>query len=472
MAIDRAAALRTAEKLVRQGKLNLAIAEYLRVVEDQPRDWNTANLLGDLYVRTGQHERATAQFARAADGIRLEGFLAKAGALYKKILRVNPGDEHALLQAGEIAAEQGLLVDARRCLRALADRRRTKGDSLGAAEVTVRLAAIDPADLGARRAGAQAQIELGDLPAAVRALKALASDLELGSRHDEARDALQQAERLAVQDRAPKDQMFTGNDVLRAPQNAPSPDRLRRELSTLGQPELDPATTGRLNLQSPPADDAGDDPERMVQAARPVLKAAPVPPVAHDIDVLLEPAVARPPLVAGAEHRAEPMEVDLSLVLDRIQKPPDPAAPSADLDDVFAQMRSQAGRLATNAGEQEFKKGMALFQAGQLDDSLAALLVASRTLRVRMEAALALGRIFRSRGQLSQAIEWFERGADAPAPKPELGHQLLYELADALESVGEESRALAIYLELASDAGEFRDVEVRVERLTRAQARG
>ena len=54
MATDRAGTLRNAEKFLRQGKLEAAIAGYVRVVEEQPRDWNTANTLGDLYVRAGQ----------------------------------------------------------------------------------------------------------------------------------------------------------------------------------------------------------------------------------------------------------------------------------------------------------------------------------------------------------------------------------------------------------------------------------
>ena len=64
MAIDRAATLRNAEKLLRQGKLDAAIAEYVRVVEEQPRDWNAANTLGDLYVRAGQIDKAVEQFSR------------------------------------------------------------------------------------------------------------------------------------------------------------------------------------------------------------------------------------------------------------------------------------------------------------------------------------------------------------------------------------------------------------------------
>ncbi len=49
---------------------------------------------------------------------------------------------------------------------------------------------------------------------------------------------------------------------------------------------------------------------------------------------------------------------------------------------------------------------------------------------------------------------------------------LLYELADALETIGETGRALAICMELQADAGEFRDVKARVSRLSKAQAQG
>ena len=95
MPIERAAVLRNAEKLVRQGKVDLAIAEYLRVVEADPLDWSTANLLGDLYIRVGQVEPAIAQFVRIAEQLRSQGFLPKASAVYKKILKITPDDERA-----------------------------------------------------------------------------------------------------------------------------------------------------------------------------------------------------------------------------------------------------------------------------------------------------------------------------------------------------------------------------------------
>ncbi|HEX6974757.1 MAG TPA: tetratricopeptide repeat protein, partial [Vicinamibacterales bacterium] len=85
MAIDREDTLKKAEKLLRQGRLDGAIAEYVRVVEDQPRDWTTANTLGDLYVRAGQSDKAVAQYSRIAEHFFEDGFYPKAAALYKKI---------------------------------------------------------------------------------------------------------------------------------------------------------------------------------------------------------------------------------------------------------------------------------------------------------------------------------------------------------------------------------------------------
>ena len=98
MAIDRAATLRNAEKLIRQGKLDAGIAEYLRVVEDAPGDWNAKNALGDLYARAGQIDKAIEQFLEIANNLNDEGGVAKAGAVYKKILKIKPDHEQTLLQ--------------------------------------------------------------------------------------------------------------------------------------------------------------------------------------------------------------------------------------------------------------------------------------------------------------------------------------------------------------------------------------
>ena len=73
---------------------------------------------------------------------------------------------------------------------------------------------------------------------------------------------------------------------------------------------------------------------------------------------------------------------------------------------------------------------------------------------------------------MPEALEWLERASHAPASNVDDSHQLLYELAEALEKIGEVARALAVCLELRSEAGEYRDIAERIDRLTKVQAGG
>ena len=88
---------------------------------------------------------------------------------------------------------------------------------------------------------------------------------------------------------------------------------------------------------------------------------------------------------------------------------------------------------------------------------------------LRFRAAAQLGRIYIEGGDITTGVEWFERAAEAPAPTPDEGYAVLYELAAALETQGESARALAILMELDADAGGYRDVRDRIAQLTRAQ---
>jgi lipopolysaccharide biosynthesis regulator YciM len=106
------------------------------------------------------------------------------------------------------------------------------------------------------------------------------------------------------------------------------------------------------------------------------------------------------------------------------------------------------------------------------DEAIAALTTAARSPRQRFEAGFLLGRLFRQRGDLAHAIEWFERAAEAPAPSEAEGHALLSDLGAMLEGAGETARALAVFLELQADAGDYRDVAARVEHLARVQTGG
>ena len=179
---------------------------------------------------------------------------------------------------------------------------------------------------------------------------------------------------------------------------------------------------------------------------------------------------------AEPEHAAsDEAEVDLSIVLDDIKAPAlsvrGQAQPAADLDGVFGNLRQQsAKRSGLDEAEKEYKRGLALRAAGDIEGCIQALEKASRAPKLRFGTSWLIARLYREREMLPQALEWLERASHAPAPTTDESHQLLFELAEALERVGEVARALAICMELQSEAGSYRDVDQRIDRLTKVQA--
>ncbi len=350
MPIDREETLRRAEKLLLEGKIDPAIAEYRAVVEELPSDWSTANLLGDLYVRAGRIDNAVAEFTRIAGHLGGEGFLSKAIALHKKILKIKPDEETSMLQLGDLSARQGLMVESRAYYATLIERLKARGDTAGEAYARARL---------------------DDLAAAVTRAKAKAAEA---------------AQVLA--------------DTWKEP------------------PAAEPVAVEPEALQ-PPA------PEPSVPEA-----------------ATLESTAAEP----------EPAE---------LERPP-----AQPLESVLKGLRDEAIHDASpETAEQYFKLAATYMEIGMPKEAIGALQVAARSPAHAFRAGAMLGKAYLNTGDAHKAIEWFGRAVESPAPAPEAHYALLYELATVLESNGEGARALAVLLELQSEAGEYRDVASRLEQL-------
>jgi lipopolysaccharide biosynthesis regulator YciM len=121
---------------------------------------------------------------------------------------------------------------------------------------------------------------------------------------------------------------------------------------------------------------------------------------------------------------------------------------------------------------QHLKLAETYLEMGLVDEAIAALTTAARSPRARFRAGSTLGRLYRDRGEPARAIEWLEKAAQAPAPTPEEGHALLYDLGVTLDAAGETARALAVFLELLAEAGDYQDASARVDRLARVQTGG
>ena len=745
MPIDRAATLRNAEKLIRQGKLDAAITEYVRIIGDQPQDWAAKNTLGDMYARAGQVDKAVHQFVEIANNLSDEGAMAKASALYKKILKLKPDHEHSLMQVADILGMQKLYADARAHLTTLMELRQSRGDARGALQAKVRLGSLDPEDYEGRLMAVSARIEMGDKAGALSDLKDIASELAEKGRTGEAVQALTDAAALNPNDDEVKEKLLdvyfgagdfqharecaasleqfrmiaaaqegggdvdgaiatlrlaasqheddtelrgelarkfiargdvataaeyltaetAGNDpelllvaasiklqgdgideglgivrrlleqdasrreqvaqlgwtvaekqpdagfkvvelaadsavaqtdwpaaaaalqefVTRVPNHIPALmrlveicvdgglestmysaqaqladayiaggaatearfiaedlvarepweksniERFRRALELMGEPDPDGLIAARLSGESPftstdfsstdvtsgeslfadppvveepavqpepelaiedslaAAPEAGETPKKK-KPPTPKPKSRPkkdhhfelsanaidLESILGDFDESTPPP--KPPTKAHAAN--EDVEVDLSIDLDGIKPgaagkgaPPPRAKSEPDLEGVFGNLRDQASkRSGLDEAEKEYKRGLALRASGDIDGCIQALEKASRAPKLRFGTSWLIARLYRERDMMGEALEWLERAAQAPAPTNDESHQLLYELADGLEKTGEVARSLAICLELQADAGEYKDVSKRIDRLTKVQAGG
>jgi tetratricopeptide (TPR) repeat protein len=650
--IDRAETLKKAEKLLRTGKLDLAIAEYVRLVEEQPRDWNTRNTLGDLYVRADKQDDAVFQYLQIADHLFNEGFYPKAAALYKKILKIKPDEESVQIHLAEISAKQGLLADAKGYFVAIAAKRRARGDRAGADEITVRLGSLDPSDFDARALAARTLEHRGEASAAATQYRSMHSDLLEKGRAMEAAAALREAVRLNPDDvdgrgelaraavasgdldtaKTYLDRAIAGDDpallmalleielrsanleqarellsellhkdealrtgivemawmlaptspqaafvciegaveaelsvrnymdaaailqefttrvsgqivalrklveicldggleatmyetqaqladayldvgagaearviaedlVAREPWEPAHIDRFRRALALLQVPDPDAVIAERLSGQGPfvatdpfmagesfgePTEpilrhhDFGrppvDEPEVPVQREPERDPSPPEPPVHEPAP---KPTPRRDPEPDIPLRRKAGTDIDLTSFLSDLQNSVKADAPPTvhqNLDEVFGGRRADASRQAdVQEAAEQLALGKTYLEMGMADEATATLIRAARVPAHRFAAASLLGRLYLKREDTARAVEWLERAAEAPAPTAEEGRALLYDLGATLETTGEISRALAVFMELQADAGEYRDVAARVDHLARVQTGG
>jgi tetratricopeptide (TPR) repeat protein len=697
VAIDRDATLRKAEKFLRQGRLDQAIAEYLKVLQEQPKDWSTVNAVGDLFVRAGQLESGVEHFTRIADHFFEEGFLPRAAAVYKKILKLKPDAEHAALRGAEISERQGLLADAKAALTHVADRRIRRGDKRGAAEIHLKLGSLDPADLTSGIGAAKAAADLGDVAGAVQRLLQLATECQRKKKLSEALQALDEAVRIDPENREVRSELVArfmeGGDLERAAGYAssarefkaiaaeyysrgrgeealqvlqwaleqdPDDSETRRQLvrSYIGRDDLERArelltgdvadsdlllSLAEIELRTGRADEGRElvarvlvrDPGRRdevvllgcrlcegnpdvafhcIDAATDAAVADHDWPAAasalHDyvtrvpghipalmklvevcVDggldttmyaaqaqladaylkdgkagearVIAEDLVAREPwepsnierfrsalamlgetdpdLViadrlsgdspftstdltldfsfkelagpAGAPgepaslpvlpqtgdgvYRSGPASIDLVGILGAQPKTNDGAASdtieidlsetygefsgtgphAADaasqapvalsgLERVFEGFRDEAVRFGAEGAARQFKQAVAQREGGDTDGAIRTLEQVVRVPRYRFKAAAELASIHREFGRVHEAIEWLERAAESAPAATDESRELLYDLGLLLSEAGESDRALAVFLELQADSPDYRDVALRIGRLS------
>ncbi len=144
MAIQRDKVIANAEKLVAKGKIEPAIKEYERLLDDNPNDVNTLNRIGDLWVRINRNDEAVKTFGRIADHYARDGFFLKAIAIYKKINKLDPSKLDVYAKLADLYAKQGLAMEAKSQYQVLADYYIKHGDPGNALSIYRKISELDP----------------------------------------------------------------------------------------------------------------------------------------------------------------------------------------------------------------------------------------------------------------------------------------------------------------------------------------
>lgn len=244
MAIQRDKITASAEKLVAKGKIEAAIKEYDRLIEENPSDVNTLNRIGDLWSRINRNDEAVKVFTKIADHYSKDGFFLKAIAIYKKINKLDPSKLDIYAKLADLYAKQGLAMEAKSQYQVLADFNLKQGDHAGALAAYKKIADIDPNSLQIAVKLADLYSQLGQTAPALEQYEKVGRSLLRRGMIEEAGQVYRKAVRLdpenlalaesAVQSLTEAGDQKAASEIIRAAlEKAPANPRLIARLGSL-----------------------------------------------------------------------------------------------------------------------------------------------------------------------------------------------------------------------------------------------
>jgi tetratricopeptide (TPR) repeat protein len=156
MAYNKSKFVEAAQKLLNQGKVAQAIAEYQQILKYEPRDQVTLMTIGELYIRQGETFQAIEYFERLAQLFVSDGFLTKAIAVYKRISKLAPEEVRPLEKLADLYVQQGVMSEARPLFLQLAELHLKNGKQPEAIALLKKLLLAEPDNL-------RIQVRLADL---------------------------------------------------------------------------------------------------------------------------------------------------------------------------------------------------------------------------------------------------------------------------------------------------------------------
>ncbi len=163
-----------AEKYIKRGKIPEAITEYQKLLTGDEQDISIRNLMGDLYVKSDQKEKAVHEFQKIADIYEEKGLYSKTIACLKRIIRLDADDFETSRRLAKLYETQGFSSEAKgeyqKLARSLAENNRVEE----AIEAYESLLVLNPDDMGSRAVLAELYKKAGNADKSIEELNKVA----------------------------------------------------------------------------------------------------------------------------------------------------------------------------------------------------------------------------------------------------------------------------------------------------------
>ena len=150
VAINKRKVLDGARRHAQKGAKQKALREYGKLIAADPRDAKLLLEMGDVHRRWGQLDEAVVQYTKVASRYREEGFDARAVAVLKQILALDPKRYGSRVDLAELYQRMGLDSDALVAYQSAADGYYQEGQRQRAVEILQRMVSLDPGNTTSR----------------------------------------------------------------------------------------------------------------------------------------------------------------------------------------------------------------------------------------------------------------------------------------------------------------------------------
>lgn len=197
MAIDKNKIIEAATKFVQKGQYDKAIREYHKLLGADLKDARIQQKLGELYQKKGDNALAADCFLKVAEIHSADGFFLKAVAVYKQVLKLNPGLVDVNLKLAELHQQLGLMSDAMAQYQLVANHYDKSGNTRASLDTLRKMVDLDPDNIASR-------IKLAELYAReqmnVEAIEEFRRAADYLKRNNRVEDYIKVAERLVFLD--------------------------------------------------------------------------------------------------------------------------------------------------------------------------------------------------------------------------------------------------------------------------------